>query len=63
MKKLIEKIINITKEYKAFLYLIFATFLISFISIIIYKEILSQQLCKHAEYDFCQVKSYEIVIK
>ena len=58
-----KKIINFIKNYKMLFFIIGAITLISIVAIELHKEYMAQRLCKHAEYDFCHVKTYEIVIK
>lgn len=58
-----KKLINFIKNNKIFFFIIGAIALISIVAIELHKEYMAQRLCKHAEYDFCHVKTYEIVIK
>ncbi len=58
-----KKILNFIKTYSNLFVIALAVTAIVITSISIYKELLAQKLCKHAEYDFCHVKTYEIVIK
>ena len=58
-----KKILNFIKTHPEPFVAVFVTTAIVIISISVYKEMLAQKLCKNAEYDFCHVKTYEIVIK
>lgn len=58
-----KKILNFIKTHPEPFVGVFVAAAIAIISISIYKDRLAQKLCKNAEYDFCNVKTYEIVIK
>lgn len=58
-----KKTLNFIKTHPNLFVTAFVVTAIVIVSISIYKEILAQKLCRNAEYDFCHVKTYEIVIK